>query len=153
MAHPSDSTVQQQAEAEILVSLSARLGTDLKTASLVLPNGARVLVDGAAQNNTVFVEVFAHQGRLKGAQPKKVAHDALKLITLQRSYPDARLILAFADETAAACVKGKSWLAEALETWSVEVEVVELSAETKQRLQEAQLRQVMVNPPLESDPP
>ena len=35
--------------------------------------------------------VCAHQGRMKGSQPKKVAQDALKLITIRRRYAGARL--------------------------------------------------------------
>jgi hypothetical protein len=65
-----------------------------------------------SEDESVLVEVFAHQGRLKGGQFHKVARDALKLITLARSREASRLILAFGEE-AAACVIGRSWLAEA----------------------------------------
>jgi hypothetical protein len=61
----------------------------------------------------------------------------------------ARRIIAFGDPEAAACVTGKSWLAEALTTWEVEVLVVELDEEDRAGLRAAQARQVMANP---SDP-
>jgi hypothetical protein len=51
-------------------------------------------VDGVADDRSVFVEVVAHQNRLRGAQFHKVAPDALKLITVQREHPGSRLILA-----------------------------------------------------------
>jgi hypothetical protein len=95
----------------------------------------------------VLVEIFAHQGRLKGAQFHKVARDALKLITLRRSRPSARLIIAFGDPDAAGCVTGASWLAEALSTWEIEVLVVNLDDTVRAGLREAQVRQLMVNPP------
>lgn len=57
------------------------VGVELTPRSLRLGGGARVDVDGVAPDESVFVEIFAHQGRLKGAQFHKVARDALKLIT------------------------------------------------------------------------
>lgn len=102
-----------------------------------------------ADDPLIFVEVFAHHGRLRGGQLHKVSTDALKLITIGRAHPSARLILAFADETAAQSVKGTSWRAEALRTWSVEVAVVEIGAEDRARIEAAQHVQRMVNPPIE----
>jgi hypothetical protein len=84
---------------------------------------------------------------MKGSQPKKVAQDALKLITLRRSHEGSRLVLAFADEAAARSVLGgKGWLAEALATWEIEVRVVELTAEMRAQITAVQARQRMVNP-------
>ena len=85
---------------------------------------------------------------MKGSQPRKVAQDALKLITLRRAHPNARLVLEFGDEAAARSVLGRGWLAEAIRTWDVEVLVVNLGDEVRQQLATAQLRQRMVNPPL-----
>jgi hypothetical protein len=157
-AHQSDSDAQRRqstsdeqlrAEPLILSGIATRLGVDLVPRSLSLPRGARVDVDGVAPDESVFVEVFAHQGRLRGGQFHKVARDALKLITLAQSRREARLVIAFADEDAAKCVTGKSWLAEALSTWEIEVIVVDLEAVVRQGLRAAQARQVMVNAPLE----
>jgi len=147
VGHQSDSSEQLSAESLILAGLAPEYGP-LQPATLVLPGGARVDVDGVAPDASVFVEAFAHQGRMKGSQPKKVAQDALKLITLRRTYPAARVVLAFADELAARSVLGKGWLAEALQTWDVEVRVVELDHEVREQIAGAQLRQQMMNPPL-----
>ncbi len=149
MRHASDSFEQRSAEDVVLSVLSARLGVPLAPTTLWLPGGSRVEVDGVADDRSVFVEVFAHQGRLKGGQVHKVARDALKLITVARDLPGPRprLIIAFADEAAAVGVSGKSWLAESLKTWGVEVLVAELPDDVKASLTAAQLRQTMVNPP------
>jgi hypothetical protein len=96
------------------------------------------------------VEIFAHQGRLKGAQFHKVARDALKLITLGRSRSGSKLVIAFGDADAAACVTAKSWLAEALRTWEIDVFVVSLTDEVRAGLRSAQARQIMVNPNIKS---
>ncbi len=146
VGHPSDSPEQRAVESLILAGLAPEYGP-LAPMTLRLPGGARVDVDGVAPDRSVFVEAFAHQGRMKGSQPKKVAQDALKLITIRREQPEARVVLAFADEVAARSVLGKGWLAEALQTWAVEVRVVQLDDETRERIVAAQLRQQMINPP------
>jgi hypothetical protein len=124
--HASGSRAQRGAEPVILRGVADAFGVELAPASLQLPHGARVDVDGVGPGESVLVEVFAHQGRLKGGQVHKVARDALKLITLARTRPESKLVLAFGDQAAADCVLGTSWLAEALRTWGVEVFVAEL---------------------------
>lgn len=81
MAHQGDSYEQRSAEPLIRRAVSVAVGVELAPRSLRLDGGARVDVDGVAPDESVFVEIFAHQGRLKGAQFHKVARDALKLIT------------------------------------------------------------------------
>jgi hypothetical protein len=145
--HRSDSLEQREAEPLIRSGVEAALGgTTLTPTTLTLPNGARVDVDGVDDEQRVFVEIFAKQGRLRGAQFHKVARDALKLITITKDRPETRRIVAFADQQAADCVLGKSWLAEALTTWGIEVLVVELDEEIRAGLRAAQARQVMMNP-------
>jgi hypothetical protein len=146
MAHQSDSHEQRSAEPLIRERVSAAVGVELTPRSLRLDGGARVDVNGVAPDESVLVEIFAHQGRLKGAQFHKVAQDALKLITLKRSRSDCRLIIAFGDPDAAACVSAGSWLAEALRTWEIEVFVADLDDDVRAGLRCAQDRQVMVNP-------
>jgi hypothetical protein len=110
MAHDSDSLEQRTAEPLILAGVSQAVGVPLAPRSLTLPEGARVEVDGVAEDESVLVEIFAHQGRLKGGQFHKVARDALKLATLKRTRPHARLVIAFGDAEAAACVTAGGWL-------------------------------------------
>lgn len=143
--HVSDSTPQREAESVILDLVAQQVGASLQKRRLKV-GAATVEVDGADDAESVFVEIFAHQGRLKGGQVHKVARDALKLITLGRDRRAARLILAFADEEAARRAVGSSWLAEALRLWGVEVLTVEIGEDTRTGLRAAQLRQVMVNP-------
>jgi hypothetical protein len=146
--HPSDSAEQRDAEARILAAVGEKLGgVEVKPKRVDLPGGTYVAVDGVADQPNTFVEVYAHLGPLRGGQVHKVAQDILKLVTLGRAHPEAHLVLAFADEDAAAHVSGTGWLAEAVETWGVEVIVVELPEDIRAAIQSAQLRQVMVNPP------
>lgn len=145
MAHSSDSTAQRMAEPLILAGAARQLGADLAPATLRLDGGARVDVDGVDLAREVFVEVFARQGTLKGAQFHKVARDAFKLVTIGRTRPDATLAIAFGSQEAASCVQNRSWLSEALATWRVQVIVVELEQAARDSILEAQARQMMVN--------
>lgn len=149
--HASDSSVQIAAEATILTALSKAIGIPF-TQGVTLPVGAaHVRPDGVAADESVFLEVFAHIGKLKGGQRHKVSTDALKLLAIRETHPNARLILAFADEAAAASVSG--WRAETLRANGIEIHVLSLSAEDRARIEAAQARQKMVNPPAESAEP
>jgi hypothetical protein len=128
-----------------LTAVANQLGVTLTPRRLALPGGATADVDGVTSDESVLVEVFAHRGALKGGQRGKIARDALKLITLGQHRPGARLILALADEAAAKPLRAKSWLAEALSTFKVEVLVVDLDPEVRAGIRAAQVRQVMVN--------
>jgi hypothetical protein len=145
MSHQSDSAAQRMAEPLILAGAAKRLGVDLAPATLKLDGGARVDVDGVNLDHQTFVEIFARQGALKGAQFHKVARDALKLITIARAYDNATTAIAFGSAGAAVCVTGSSWLAEALKTWGVKVIVVELDPAARDAVIAAQARQIMVN--------
>ena len=145
--HPSNSTVQSNAETAIIASLADLLGIDLVLGprQIQLNNGAHVVVDAATEDLSVVVEAYAHQGRLKGAQPKKIAQDILKLalIRQQPGHRSARAIIALADQAADDSITG--WLREAAATWQIEIMTVNLPAELKDSIRAAQTRQVMVN--------
>lgn len=144
--HPSGSGEQRAAEPLILTAVSATLGVPLAPRRLRLPGGSAVDVDGVGDDPSVLVEVYAHQGPLRGAQPKKLSQDALKLMTVRETLlPGARLMLALSDERAAAGVR-RGWLGEALVLWNVEVVVVALDPAVVAALVSAQGRQRMVNP-------
>ena len=99
----------------ILDGLERVVGCELRPERLTLPGGAHVDVDGVAIDGLVLVEVFTHQGPLKGGQRHKIATDALKLITIARDRaPRPRLVLAFAEPKRAEWAAGESWLAAAL---------------------------------------
>lgn len=151
--HLSDSSEQRRAEPLILEQVSAHVGKPLTKRVITLPGGARVEVDGAADDDSVFVEVFAHVGALKGGQRHKPAVDALKLITLARQCPQARLIIAFADAVAARYLTGTGWRAEAMRTWNVEVFIATLDNSVRDGILAAQLRQTMVNGPAAESAP
>lgn len=148
MDHPSNAKAQQDAEVLIREAVEAEVGVGLLKKTLAVGDGgARIEVDGVDEDESIFVEIYARQGKLDGGQKHKVKGDALKLITVARNRQTARLILAFADEGAAFYASNKSWLAAALQLWGVEVFVAEIDEEVREGLRVAQVRQVMINPP------
>jgi hypothetical protein len=139
--HPSDSAEQQAAEPLMIEAVAKTIGVPLAKKRLRLADGAHCQVDGVSADGKVLVEAFAHQGIMRGAQPKKVSEDAFKLVTLAKGRDGMRLIVAFGDELAAKSFLGNSWKAQALRIWSVEVLVVELHGDIRAGIREAQVRQ------------
>lgn len=145
----SGSAEQLRAEEEIRKLLSHELGVELAPKRMELSAGTHVDVDGVAPDESLLVEIFAHQGPLKGGQRHKIQGDSLKLITLGKTRPASRLIIALCDQETANGVTG--WLAHTLEAFGVEKRTVNLPPDVRARLLAAQLRQKMVNPPLDLD--
>jgi hypothetical protein len=83
---------------------------------------------------------------MKSGQRAKVARDALKLITLARAYPDAKLILALADAECAKPLQFNTWLAASLKAFDIEVMVRPLDQAARNGIVTAQALQVMTNP-------
>jgi hypothetical protein len=143
--HPSSAVVQTKKEAVILRAVAEHLGVVLQQKVKLAFGTAWMEVDGATEDESVLVEVFAHVGKLRGGQKHKVSTDALKLIALSEARPHARLILAFADEAAASSVAG--WKAAVLEHHGVELLAPELNEADYAELAAAQQKQKMVNAP------
>lgn len=142
--HPSSSEAQSKAEATILDALGKALGVPLSQGAEVPVGDSRVCPDGVDANATIFVEVLAHIGRLRGGQKHKVATDALKLLAIRDAHPTARLILAFADRGAAESIRG--WRAATLAANGIELRAVDLDPAERATIEAVQHRQRMVNP-------
>jgi hypothetical protein len=141
----SNSEVQRRAEAVIRGRLAQTLNVPLEPRVITLAAGAPVHVDAVSPDGKQMAEIFARQGELKGGQQKKVAIDTLKLITIREEHPETELVLAFADKEAAAYATGGGWVAQALRTWNVSVEIVEIPQELRNEIRAAQGKQRMVN--------
>ncbi len=143
-SHPSNSEAQIKAEGTILQALAKALGVPLVQGAEISLANSRVRPDGVGVDALIFVEVFAHIGKLRGGQMHKVSTDALKLLAIREVHPAARLILAFADKAAAGSVSG--WKAETLAANGIEIHTVDLDPADRATIEAAQTRQKMVNP-------
>lgn len=145
--HLSNSAVQVTAEAKIIAEVAASRGISLisKPGKITLTGGVHIEVDAATADGTVVVEAYARQGKLKGAQPKKIAQDILKLALLKRepAREHTEAIVAFASQQAYDSISG--WLRRAADAFDVQLVVVDLPQDLRDQILEAQSRQVMVN--------
>ena len=97
--------------------------------------------------DTVACEVYAHVGQLRGAQPKKLATDILKLVVLREDYirsakPPPRIVLVVVDEPAARSLRSaRSWLGSAVRRFGVEVLMLDLPEAHREMLITVQRRQ------------
>lgn len=140
--HASDSSVQRDAEEVMLAALSLDVGVPLLPRRLALPDGSHVEVDGVSFAPPVLAEIWAHQGPPKAAQTKKVLADAFKLVHVSAALGTSpRLVLCLSDIEAARPFQGGTWYAGALRRFNIEVNVVELPAEWRDRIRAAQRRQ------------
>jgi len=102
-------------------------------------NGVRVEVDGASADQAVLVEAYAHVGRVRAAQGKKLATDAFKLVWAGQSLGATRLVIAVADIDAEKyLLRPGAWLTAALRDSNVEVVRVSIDAAAHARVVEAQ---------------
>lgn len=110
-----------------------------------LQGGVSIEVDAATDDGSIVVEAYARQGRLKGAQLKKVAQDILKLALLKRE-PDreqTEAIIAFANQEAHDSISG--WVRQAPESFGVQLVVVPIPEALHQEILRAQGRQALVD--------
>jgi hypothetical protein len=141
-----DSAAQRGAESVILLAASFRLGVELHKRRITLPNFGFVELDGASDDLSVLCEAWAHVGPPKSAQKHKVMTDALKLVFVEsllvaQGQGPCRKLLAFGDEAAAQFFMRKTWMAGALRSLGVEVDVFALPDEVRSDVQAAQVRQ------------
>lgn len=128
-----------------MAAVSQELNITLEQSVSLPLDDATVQVDGATPDRLVLVEVFARIGKLRGGQLHKVSTDALKLIALKEAIPEARLVLAFADQIAADSIVG--WRKAVLERNGVERLAVALDPAVRKELLAAQAKQKMINLP------
>ena len=139
---PGDSSEQREAENMLLSELSNKLGITLTKKKLGLDRGSWIEIDGFCESPLILCEAWAHIGSPKPAQKNKVMTDAFKLLfasTLIKS--NGKRILLFADRDAAAHFQGKSWMAQCLKEYNIEVRIIELPEELKAKVMKAQERQ------------
>jgi hypothetical protein len=137
--HASESSAQQAAELLIIAAVAEYVSLDLAPARIDMGDGVHVQIDGASADRAVLVEAYAHVGPLRGAQPKKLATDAFKLVWAGGRVAASRLIIAVADvDTEAYLRRPSAWLTAALRDSEVEVVRVSIDATAHAHVVEAQ---------------
>jgi len=142
--HASDSLAQRDAEPLIVQAVADFVGTRLTPSKIMIEDGVRVEIDGASEDRSILVEAYAHIGKLVGAQPKKLATDAFKLVWAGQKLSASRLVIAVIDEEVEAyLMRPKAWLTAALRDSQVEIVRVTIDDEAHARVAAAQTTQFM----------
>jgi len=140
--HPSNSAVQRAAEAEILQKLSLELGCELSNAKVDVGTSKPLEIDSYCESPRILCEVYAHIGKLIGAQYQKLLTDAIKMLLVERILgTKCKKYLVFADNVASRTFEAGSWCAQAVQTFAVLVKVVRLKPSTQAAVLAAQERQ------------
>lgn len=147
MPHPSDSSVQNEAENEMIRQLEKEINCSLTEKQNEINHKLKLELDGYSESARILCEAYAHIGKLRGAQPRKVLADAIKLLYAERKLPGIwRKILLFADDKAAQPFKNGTWYAEAIKEFGIEIRVSgKLKEKTRKKLEETQKTQKIQN--------
>jgi hypothetical protein len=150
----SRSDLQRFVETLALTAFGKTHGYDLKPTKLEL-DGCSVEIDGYFKSDSkkliVLAEAWAHVGEAKGAQPKKVLADVLKLAfvadAMAKDHPEVeiRKHFIFVDEAAADVLEGKKWGATAARRFGVASVVVQLEEQLMATIRETQQKQDVRN--------
>lgn len=146
--YKSSSIEQQNAEVYVASMVERWLGCQMeKNAKVLLSSGVHIEPDLYSKDERIICEIFVHIGTLKSGQKNKVSRDILKMLLLEKTTGfQYRKIIVVADDKVENCLKhGKSFIAESIRKFGIEVKKIDLSDEVRMSVSNAQVRQKMIN--------
>ena len=143
----SKSDEQQKAENIIGNRVEEYLACPLKrNERVVLTEGVHIVPDLYSEKERIVGEIFAHIGSLKVGQQHKISQDILKMLLLEKTKGvKYRKMLVIVDEKIEEYLKGKSFIAESIRQFGIEIKKIDLLDETYEEIVNTQKRQVMVS--------
>lgn len=149
MIDTSKSKSDEQQKAEIIIGnrVEKELSCPLKrNERVVFSEGIHIVPDLYSEKDRIVGEIFAHIGSLKVGQKYKMSQDILKMLLLEQiKGVKYRKVLVIVDDKIEAYLKGKSFIAESIRQFDIEIKKIDLSAKDYEKIMNAQKRQVMVN--------
>lgn len=149
MRDTSKSKSDEQQKAEIIIGnrVEKELSCPLKrNEKVVLSEGIYIVPDLYSEKDRIVGEIFAHIGSLKVGQQHKISQDILKMLLLEKTKGvKYRKVLVIIDDKIEEYLRGKSFIAESIRQFGIEVKKVDLSHEIYEKIVSAQRQQVMVN--------
>ena len=134
----SDSKVQREIEEKVLKAIQKELNDDtLKSDKVYLDDDKVkfVLPDFISDDSKTVGEIHAHIGRLKGAQPGKIAKDILKMLLIQEVCGcDYEKYIVVCDQEEFDQLNGDSFLAEVIKRFRIKVRLIRLDDSDYERL-------------------
>lgn len=142
----SNSIVQQKAERIIFEEVKKSLGVELK-ANVEIPVGStHIQPDFYSGDDRIIGEIFAHIGKPKTGQDRKVANDILKMLLLEKiEGVTYKKMIVVCDKEETKKLKGESMLAECIRQFGIEVIMINIESDLRNELIAAQEQQRMVN--------
>ncbi len=143
----SSSHEQQNAEVYIASIVEAWLDCSVeKNAKVVLSDGVHIEPDLYSEKDKIICEIYAHIGSLKGGQKHKISQDILKMLLLEKSKSaEYRKVIVVADDKVEKYLNGKSFIAESIRQFGIEIKRINLSNEIYEKVSDAQKMQKMIN--------
>jgi len=143
----SSSHEQREIERYAFAEMEKMLQVPLQSNPKVfLAEGVHIEPDFYSEEEKIVGEIFAHHGKTKGGQNHKVAQDILKMLLLEKMQGITyRKYLVVCDKDMEKVLTGKSALAESIRQYDIKLICVELPKELRNKILEAQNRQVMIN--------
>lgn len=149
MIDTSKSKSDEQQKAEIIIGdrVEEYFACPLKrNERVVLSEGVHIVPDLYSEKDRIVGEIFAHIGSLKVGQQHKISQDILKMLLLEKTKGvNYRKMIVIVDDTIEEYLKGKSFIAESIRQFGIEIKKIDLLDETYEAVLNAQRRQVMVN--------
>lgn len=149
MRDTSKSKSDEQQKAEIIIGnrVEEYLACPLKrNERVVLAEGVHIVPDLYSEKDRIVGEIFVHIGSLKVGQQHKISQDILKMLLLEKAKGiKYRKILVIVDDKIEEYLKGKSFIAESIRQFGIEIKKIELLDGTYKEIVNAQRRQVMTN--------
>lgn len=149
MIDTSKSKSDEQQKAEIIIGdrVEEYLTCPLKrNERVVLDEGVHIVPDLYSEQDRIVGEIFAHIGSLKVGQQHKISQDILKMLLLEKAKGvKYRKLLIIVDDKIEEYLKGKSFIAESIRQFGIEIKKIDLPDGTYESVVNAQKRQFMVN--------
>ena len=149
MIDTSKSKSDEQQKAEIIIGnrVEKELSCPLKrNERVVLTEGVHIVPDLYSEKDRIVGEIFAHIGSLKVGQQHKISQDILKMLLLERiKGAKYTKMLVIVDDKIEEYLKGKSFIAESIRQFGIEIKKIELPDEIYETVLNAQKRQVMIS--------
>lgn len=113
---------------------------------VVLTEGVHIVPDLYSEKDRIVGEIFAHIGSLKVGQQHKISQDILKMLLLEKiKGVKYRKMIVIVDNIIEEYLKGKSFIAESIRQFGIEIKKIDLPDEDHEKIVNAQKRQIMVN--------
>ena len=149
MMDTSKSKSDEQQKAEIIIGdrVEEELSCCLKrNEKVLLSEDIYIVPDLYSEKDRIVGEIFAHIGSLKVGQQHKISQDILKMLLLEKTKGvKYRKMFVIVDEKIEEYLKGKSFIAESIRQFGIEIRKIDLPDEIYETVLNAQRCQVMVN--------